>query len=128
MGVRIADTSFLITLFDDDDDRQGSAWREAEEPDPIVVPPTVVGETLGVIHAREGFELARGIWEELQEIPHLQFLEESLQEPTAELFLNHGGALSWVDAAVVAWCDKHHVEPLEFDTGIREACDRSSSP
>lgn len=118
---RVADSSFLITLFDADDPRQETAREQAERPDPILVPPAVLGETLGVVQARHGYELALGIWDQLGGVPQLSLLERSIPEPTSRVFEDAEGALSWVDAAVVAWCREEEAEPLAFDPDIEAA-------
>ncbi|MBI4392220.1 MAG: PIN domain-containing protein [Euryarchaeota archaeon] len=118
---RVADTSFLITLFDERDPRHALACEIAEEPEPIVVPLEVLGETLGVVHLRRGFDVARAIWADLGKIPHMEFLETGEGAATAEIFAGANGALSWVDSAVVARCKMLGASPLCYDDDILAA-------
>lgn len=117
---RVADSSFLVALFDEDDHRHGSAWERAEDPDPVLVPPEVLTETLGVMQARYGHGVADGIWEGLGTIPTVVHLNSTRQENVAPVFREAGGALSWTDAAVVAHCLREDAEPLCFDDAIEE--------
>lgn len=117
---RVADTSFVITFFDRDDPRHETARDLARDPEPIVVPPEVLGETLGVVHALHGYDLALGILDGLHGMPNLSLLEKASPMATGEVFRD-AGTLSWVDAAVVARCREEDADPLAFDPDIEEA-------
>lgn len=119
--MRVADTSFIMTLFDSTDPRQGEARSKVADTEPIIVPAEVLTETLGVVHARRGFAAANALWVDLGKIPHLEFLETAEGEETAHFFDGARGALTWVDAAVVARCIAEGAEPLCFDDDIVKA-------
>lgn len=118
---RVADTSFIITFFDRDDPRHEAARDLARDPEPIVVPPEVLGETLGVVHARHGYDLALGILDGLYGMPNLSLAGEAAPVAAGKVYREGEGPLSWVDAAVVARCRGDEAEPLAFDEDIREA-------
>lgn len=118
---RVADTSFLLVLFDERDVRRSSARARAADPEPIEVPPEVLGETIGVAHRRLGFAAARKILEALRSLPHLKFLSVTDPPRVAAVFEEAAGRLSWVDAAVVAYCRMHAARPLAFDPDIERA-------
>jgi predicted nucleic acid-binding protein len=122
LGVtRIADTSFLITLFDHRDARHGTAKEHAGLPEPIQVPPEVLGETLGVIHRRRGYAVAIGVWDELRSLPHVELVSAANPDATSRCFREGNGKLSWVDAAVVARCRALGASPLAFDKALEKA-------
>jgi predicted nucleic acid-binding protein len=118
---RVADSSFIITLFDEDDARHAEAWTRVRENEPIIVPAEVLTETIGVIHARRGYALAREVLAEFAKFPHVEFLETSEGDVTESEFLGGGGRLSWVDAAVVARCKVTGASPLCYDDNILAA-------
>lgn len=118
---RVADTSFLIALFDGSDPRLEQARRWARDPEPIEVLPEVAGETFGVIHRRKGFAFAQKILDGLRAIPHLRFREDSDVAAVEEIFRESAGTLSWVDSAVVAAVRYRGHRPLCFDAAIERA-------
>lgn len=118
---RVADTSFLLTLFDADDPRRETAKAWAAKADPIAVPPEVLGETLGVAHARQGYGAAREILAWLQQKPHIELLETTDVGEIDRTFTEGRGRLSWVDAAVVVRCLADEADPLCFDPDIEAA-------
>lgn len=118
---RIADTSYLIALVDEDDPRQQEARKLARDPSPLLVPPEVMGETLGVLHARAGFDRAQIMWEKLGDLANLVHLNTTPMEEIAPVFEAGDGALSWTDAAVVAHCRREDAEPLCYDAAIEDA-------
>lgn len=115
---RIADSSFLLTLFDFRDPRRVQALAWMADPDPVQVPVEVLGETLGLVHRRQGYEMTVTIWRDLRATPHVQFLQAASTEQTSAIFLEGRGKLSWVDAAVVAACRAASARPLCFDPDI----------
>lgn len=115
---RVADSSFLIAVYDRDDARRELALERLAGPVPIDVPPEVLGETLGVVHARAGFDAASATFEELGALGHVRFPDATDPSAVAEVFLEAEGALSWVDAAVVWRCRLEDAEPLCFDEEI----------
>ncbi len=117
---KVVDSSFLIALFDEDDHRHERAWGQAEEPEPLLVPPEVLTETLGVMHARFDYGIADGIREGLGKIPTVVHLNTTPQEHIGQIFQEANGVLSWTDAAVVAHCLVEEAEPLCFDSDIEE--------
>lgn len=121
---RIADTSFLLTLFDAQDPRRKAAKEWAAEADAIAIPPEVLGETLGVSHSRQGYAKAEEIFLWLAKMPHIELLDTTDVSRIAEIFRHAAGKLSWVDAAVVAWCRQLGGKPLCFDPDIEKAVRR----
>lgn len=121
---RVADSSFLIALFDRKDARQDAARRLLREPEPIVIPVEVLGETLGVVHRRVGFEAAKAVWRALINTDNVEILETADVEAVTEAFHGAKGKLSWVDAAVVVTCRMESATPLCFDEHIARAVRR----
>lgn len=119
--VRVADTSFLLTLFDAGDPRRPTAKAWAADPEAIVVPPEVLGETLGVAHARQGYDTAAEILAWLQAKPHVVLVDDTDVAGVAPVFAGGRGRLSWVDAAVVVRCAAEDADPLCFDPDIEAA-------
>lgn len=119
----VADSSFIITIFDRDDPRHGAARDLARDPEPILVPPEVLGETLGVVHARHGYDLELEVWQGLLAIPNLSVGEQAAPGRTGAVFEEAGGTLSWVDAAVVARCREEDAQPPALEPDIVEAAD-----
>jgi predicted nucleic acid-binding protein len=125
LGVtRVADSSFIIALFDESDERQQMAQGWASDPEPIVVPAEVMAETMVVVHRRKGVAAALDIWNQLILLPHVAFLETSETERAAKVFSSAKGKLSWVDAVVVARCREGDLKPLSFDAHIERAVRR----
>lgn len=118
---RVADSSYLIALVDADDPRQGEARRLASNPSPLLVPPEVMGETLGVLHARAGYDRAQAMWDKLGDLANLVHLNTTRMEEIAPIFEAADGALSWTDAAVVAHCLREGAKPLCYDDDIEQA-------
>lgn len=119
--VRVADTSFLLALFDTRDPRRGKAKAWAADPEAIVVPPEVLGETLGVAHARHGYDAAAEVLAWLQGKPHVELVDDTDVAGVAPVFAEGRGRLSWVDAAVVVRCRAEDADPLCFDPDIEAA-------
>lgn len=118
---RVIDTSVVMTLFDEEDPRRDEVLDLLGLPEPILVPPEVVTETLGIVHARMGYEVSEAIWEDLGELGNIVFLNSTAQEHVGPIFQAGAGALSWTDAAVVAHCLREDAEPLCYDPDIEQA-------
>jgi predicted nucleic acid-binding protein len=121
--IRVADSSFIFALFDEREPGHAKARTWAEDAEPIVVLPEVLGETLGVAHRRLGLLKAQAIWRGLANMPHVEFLETTDIQRVADTFHRASGKLSWVDAAVVARCKAEGAEALCFDRDIDRALD-----
>lgn len=124
---RVADSSFLIAALDETDPRQDQARKLMADPEPILVPPEVVGETVGVVQARYDHGHARRVWEALGRLDNLVHLNTTRMEDVAPIFLDAEGDLSWTDAAVVAHSLVEDAEPLCFDEGIERAFRQQAS-
>lgn len=118
---RVADSSFLIAVYDREDPRRELALERLSGAVPVVVPPEVVAETLGVVQSRAGYEVARTIHDELAELAHVSFADATDPDAVAEVSEEGQGELSWVDAAVVWRCRSEDAEPLSFDAEIEAA-------
>lgn len=118
---RVADSTFIIALFDEKDSRTEQATKWAQEPETVELIPEVLGETLGAIHRRKGFRPALEIWHELRRIPHFRLVESTNMAKVSSVFGASKGKLTWVDAAVVARCRATGGKPLAFDDEISDA-------
>ena len=119
--MKVLDSSFIFACFQRHDPRHEKALQELAHPEPKFVPVEVLAETLGVAHRRFAFEFAQAILEGLQQTPHVHFATESRRAEAQRIFLGHGGTLSWVDAAVVAWCLELDTTALAFDPALTKA-------
>jgi len=117
---RIADTSRLYALFNDQDGDHEAAVSEAATPWVTLVPAAVMNELLDLVRYRHGKETARRDRHELERLPHFD-----LWYPTG-----HGVAVSvWEtdphsslhDAHVVALARKTGFPLASFDRRQREA-------
>lgn len=120
---RIADSSFLIAAFHESDRFHRAARKHLADPEPILVPAEVVGETLGVVQARYKFPAAYVIWEETHKLGHVRFATQAAPQQTAEVWRRNRRGLSWVDACVVAWCRLENAKAITFDPRIEAELD-----
>ncbi len=120
--VRIADSSALYALFSSQDAHHEEARAQVEDPEPIVVPGEIHAETLALIQYRGGFDLAREAGKALRGLPHVdvQATTAELREAAWAAFGESGGALSFPDAIVIAWCRTMGSAPLAFDAELVE--------
>lgn len=118
--MRVADTSFLYALFSATDRFHTRALREAERPEGIIIPPEIFGETLALIHYRQGFDPARaaGAWIRAQGHVEVGMPTADLLEAAWREFDASRGHLSYPDAVVVSWCRGREFSPLALDTHI----------
>lgn len=118
--MRVADTSFLYALFSRTDDFHGRAVRAAEAPDAIAIPAEIFGETMALIHHRQGFDAARAAGEWMRAQPHIEIGAPGLATTDASwrIFLGARGRLSYPDAVVVAWCRRRGSVALAYDARI----------
>lgn len=115
---RVADTSFLMALFDGNDPRRADALGWLADPEPIQLLPEVAAETVGVTHKRFGFDPARRLWKTIRAKPHVTLVPNRPADEIARRFTADGGRLSWVDAAVVSQALAEDAHVLCFDRGI----------
>ena len=123
---RVADTSFLIACFDAADPRRDLAFKQLSDPAPIIVPPEVLTETLGVLMARKGYQVARGVWEDLVSLAHVSLQDSTDSQAIATLFLGGNTKLSWVDCSVVWNCRQRGFKALCFDPALEAAAKNSA--
>ncbi|HLE96525.1 MAG TPA: PIN domain-containing protein [Candidatus Thermoplasmatota archaeon] len=125
--MRIADTSALYAAVVAEDAHHERARAALEDADPIVVPSEVFAETVALLQLRHGFPLASKTAKAMRHLPHLR-VEGSPSGVIAAAWSEYeaaGGALSLLDAFVVAWCAKERAPPLTFDREIAKRAKRS---
>lgn len=127
--MRLADSGFLVALFQSGDRNCAAAEREAMRPGPILVIAEVLGETLGILQKRNGIDFARMVKQGLESKPHFQsaFTQRSHFDPAARVFAKSPERLNNVDALLVAWTLSVPARLQTFDEGLLRAAKRESS-
>jgi predicted nucleic acid-binding protein len=115
---RIADTSFLLAVYNHKDRFHEQAFAWLENPDSIAIPFEVLLETVGVAQRRYGFDIATHIEQSLRRLPHISFLPPLDTSTVRVRWHAAKGRLSWVDAAVVEACRRREGHALTFDPHI----------
>lgn len=120
---RIADTSVLYALFDEDDKHHKNAVDAIEDPDPILIPREILVETVDLIGLRENADHARYILDILTSLPHTRIADPTPFEGVQETH-RRNKKLSLADATVVQTCRVHGAKPLSFDKEIERSVAR----
>lgn len=125
--MRIADTSFLIALFNSGDRYHAQARKEAAEPDPIAIPTEVMAETLGVLQRRKGIDFARLAKDAIDQKSHFRvtFTQEAHYAEASRLFSDADERINFVDSIVVAWSLLERSPILSFDEDLGRAWKRA---
>lgn len=127
--MRVADTSALYAVFVAGDAHHEAAREHIADPDPILVPAEVLGETLSLLHFRHGHAFARACGKALRALPHLE-VQPTPDDPWDDLLARTWetfGAtprLSYVDCVVVAWCLRRGLDPWTYDKDLRRIAQR----
>lgn len=118
--MRVADTSALYPLFDEDDGHHERARRALGNPEPIAVPSEILVETVNLIEYRFGWQAAKRSAASLLDKPHVSRADPVPVEGVRQAFEAAEGELSLADAVVVQSCRMQGAQPLAFDEAIRE--------
>lgn len=118
--MHVADTSFLIAVFDSSDPRQAKAREELETASPVVIPTEILVETLGVLKVKASRRAATLALERLLRLPNVAWSECCDFQGTFAIYRSNP-ALSFPDAVVVRECITRRVPPLTFDQRQRDA-------
>ncbi|MHB8585738.1 MAG: PIN domain-containing protein [Thermoplasmatota archaeon] len=118
--MRVADTSALFALFSESDAHHLAAMKAFEDSELVCVPHEIVAETMALVHFRIGYRAARAAGEDLRALPHLRWEQtpEDVFEKAWLEFATSGGAVSFPDAVVIAWCRARKARPIAFDRRI----------
>jgi predicted nucleic acid-binding protein len=118
--MRIADTSFLYSLFSETDEHHTKAVAEAGKTRALSIPPEILSETISLIHRRQGFQAAMlaGEWIRSQAGIEICAAPRPIIENTWKIFAAGNGRLSYPDSAVIAQCRALNARPLTFDETI----------
>ncbi|MBS3817199.1 MAG: PIN domain-containing protein [Candidatus Thermoplasmatota archaeon] len=121
--MRIADTSALYALFNENDKHHEEAKKNFEESDPIIIPSEIWSETISLIHYRQGKEDAVKAGKALLDLPHvdLKTANIDLLRSSWETFMDSDKDLSFPDSVVVSWCEDKNATPLSFDEGLNSS-------
>lgn len=109
----VADTSWLYALFDEDDAHHRKATQEAQDPEPVEVPPLIAKEVLDLARKRRGKPAALRMLADLRRIPHLVFVDEARPAATFEVW--RAQAVSLADANAIAWARYRGARLRTFD-------------
>lgn len=118
--MRIADTSALYALFNENDKHHEEAKKCFEKTDPIIIPPEIWSETVSLIQYRQGKEDAVRAGKALLDLPHVDLRAGNLEmlRSSWETFTESEKNLSFPDSVVISWCDDKNATPLSFDEGL----------
>lgn len=117
---RVADTSALYALFDEDDDHHAEARDRFGDPTPVLVPREILVETANLLQYRFGWSAAREAVGGLLEKPHVAVSDPVPVEGAWGTFGRAEGELSLADAIVVQTCRARDARPLAFDEAIAD--------
>lgn len=126
--MRVADTSALYALLSVTDHHHDQARRAFEDPEPVLIPAEIWGETLALVQYRHGHDAAVAAADALHRLPHLEVQPtpddpfEDLQALAARIHRDES-ALSPLDAVVAAWCRRRRLTCLAFDQALKDALD-----
>lgn len=117
--MRIADTSVLYALFNENDQHHEEAKTRFEQSDPIIIPPEIWSETISLIQSRQGKEEAVKAGKALLDLPHVDLRAGNLDLiwSSWDKFTDPEKDLSFPDCVVLSWCDDKKGTPLSFDEG-----------
>lgn len=122
LHVIVLDTSFLVSLFLDEDSNNSRAMGlfQKHREDEMLLTDEILFETLSVLNVKGGMELARLAYRELVANSKLTFLylNESERKEILNEFLEQKGNLSVADISVVHACRKTLSKPLSFDRAL----------
>lgn len=115
--MRIADTSALYALFNENDIHHEEAKKDFEDTNPIIIPPEIWSETLSLIQYRQGKEEAVRAGEALLDLPHVDLRSGNIKRLNSswETFKESNRDLSFPDSVVISWCDDKKATPISFD-------------
>lgn len=127
--MRLADSGFLVALFQSGDRNYDAAEREASKPEPILIISEVLGETLGILQKRKGLDFARMVKQWLESKPHFQFAftQRAHFDVASRVFAKAPERVNWVDAVLVAWAASVPAELVSFDQDLVRAAKREGS-
>lgn len=114
MVSRTLDTSVLYAAFDEADPRHEGTQRELSRPEPLHVPLTVMAEFLDLVTYRRDRKVARQVYADLAQLPHLRFVPVR-DEHAALAIWRQRPSLSVVDATVVQSCLERNDALLSYD-------------
>lgn len=115
---RVADTSALYALFDEDDAHHDEARERFTDPATVLVPREILVESTNLLQYRFGWEAAREALGALLEEPHVAVADPVPVEGAWGDYERGQGALTLADAVVVQTCRAHDARPLAFDAAI----------
>jgi len=123
----VADTSFLVPLFKKDDAHSIKAAEALMSLDEdVLVPDTVLFETLTVLNGKCGFPMAKEAHARLAGNPQVSVVnfEARERETILGVFLSNAGKISTVDASVVYLARKKGCQILSYDDNLNRAAAR----
>lgn len=115
---RVADTSALYALFDEDDAHHARARDRLAEPEPVLVPREILVETTNLLQYRFGWSATREAVGSLLDEPHVAVAGPVPVEGVWGAYERAEGVLSLADAVVVQTCRAQDAHPLAFDEAI----------
>lgn len=121
---RVADTSALYALLAKGDQNHDRAVDAVCDPEPILVPSTILAETIDLVKYRYGVIPGLQAMEDLMSLPHLAVADDVPFEGVRAEYERVGGRLSVADAIVVQTCRALGAKPLAYDKRLLKAARR----
>lgn len=110
----VADTSFLVAVFDRADARHAKSRQELAKANPVLIPTEILVEMLGVIKAKAGRSAADDAVEDLVRLPNVLWGETCDFAESYRIYQQES-PLSFPDAIFVQQCLSRDLAPLSFD-------------
>ncbi|MFH0927361.1 MAG: PIN domain-containing protein [Candidatus Micrarchaeota archaeon] len=128
--MRILDSSFLVSMFVEDDAHHSKALAILDtDPDETwILPDLILFEFLTVIRYNKGVQAARAAYGDLMANKHVQLRHFEPGEQTAilDLFFSSPLSISTADAAVAYLCKTLGSPALSFDDNLLKVIARQS--
>lgn len=118
--MHVADTSFLIAVFDSSDARHSQARKDLGMAAPVIIPTEILVETLGVLKVKASRRAAAEALEKLLRLPNITWSECCDFQGSLAVYRSHP-ALSFPDSVVVRECITRGAGLLSFDERQHDA-------
>lgn len=119
--MRVADSSFLVALFLNQDGHHSRALKDLLQPDPVVVPSEILVESFGVLASRLGPRTALAAMADLLATAHVSFYGGVNPDAAVRIWTESHAKISLADACVVQACRALGALPLAYDQGLLRA-------
>ncbi len=112
--MKVADTSFLVSLFIPMDKHHKEAVKIFESEDKFFVPVDIIKETLTVITYKLGYAKMREVWEFISNSEVFEIVSEDFNK-LVNFYLSLSKKIAFFDACVIYFSLIEGLEPASFD-------------